>query len=228
MRIRKGCAICATRIKRPAEREVASAGCTGGRSQFRHLRPDSLVHRQLVTVTAAGLPDHREEEDTDNMTYGKHRVFIGGISGDVSKDAIEKEFGKFGKLSSVWVAQNPPGFAFVEFDDGRDAEEAVKSLNGQTLFDGNRVRVEHSRPRPAGGGGRGAPRGGRPGGPGYGRGPGDRPFGGGGFRSAGGAGGYGDRQSSDRPRDRYSGSGSGSGRGYSGGGSFRDRSPGRR
>lgn len=154
------------------------------------------------------------------MTYGKHRVFIGGISSDVSKDAIEKEFGKFGKLSSVWVAQNPPGFAFVEFDDGRDAEEAVKSLNGQTLFDGNRIRVEHSRPRPPGGG-RGVPRGGRPGGPGYGR-PGDRSFGSGGFRSGGGPG-YGDRdRGSDRPRDRYSG------RGNSGGGSFRDRSPGRR
>lgn len=34
------------------------------------------------------------------MTYGKNRVFIGGISGDVSKDSIEKEFAKFGKLTS--------------------------------------------------------------------------------------------------------------------------------
>ena len=148
------------------------------------------------------------------MTYGKHRVFIGGISGDVSKDAIEKEFAKYGKLSSVWVAQNPPGFAFVEFDDGRDAEEAVKSLNGQALFDGNRVRVEHSRPRPPGGG-RGAPRGVRAGGPGYGRGPSDRSTGG--FRSGGSS--YGDRFSSDRPRDRGYQS-----RGYSGS-SARDRSP---
>lgn len=165
------------------------------------------------------------------MTYGKHRVFVGGISGDVSKDAIEKEFGKFGKLSSVWVAQNPPGFAFVEFDDMEDADEAVKSLNGQTLFDGNRVRVEHSRPRKegGGGGGRGAPRGARPGGPGYGRGPSDRSYGSGGFRSGGGErSGGGDRySSSDRPRERYSGSGGrggGSGGGYSGG-SHRDRSP---
>ena len=147
------------------------------------------------------------------MTYGKHRVFLGGISGDVSKDAIEKEFGKYGKLSSVWVAQNPPGFAFVEFDDGRDADEAVKSLNGQALFDGNRVRVEHSRPRPPGSGGRGmgAMRGARPGGPGYGR-PslGERPAVGG-FRS--------ERFSSDRPRERYSS------RGYSDAGSSRTRSP---
>lgn len=188
------------------------------RSRDRHLRLRSIVssaHQLHLQVTVD------REEDSDNMTYGKHRVFVGGISGDVSKDAIEKEFGKYGKLSSVWVAQNPPGFAFVEYDDGRDAEEAVKSLNGQTLFDGNRVRVEHSRPRPNGGRGRGAPRGSRPEGPGYGRGPSDRSFGSGGFRSGGGS----DRYSSDRPRDRYSGGSGGRGGGGYSSGSYRDRSP---
>ena len=79
------------------------------------------------------------------MTYGKRRVFIGGISGEVTNGAIiEKEFGK---LNSIWVAKNPLGFTFVEFDDKRDAQEAVKSLNGQTLFDGNKLRVEHCLPR---------------------------------------------------------------------------------
>lgn len=73
------------------------------------------------------------------MTYARNRVFIGGISSSTSKDEIEREFSKYGRLNSVWVAQNPPGFAFVEYEDGRDAQEAVKQLNGTALFDDNKV-----------------------------------------------------------------------------------------
>jgi arginine/serine-rich splicing factor 7 len=35
------------------------------------------------------------------------------------------------KLCSVWVARRPPGYAFVEFDDRRDALDAIHSLDGQ-------------------------------------------------------------------------------------------------
>jgi hypothetical protein len=32
--------------------------------------------------------------------------------------------------SSVWVARKPPGFAFIDFDDKRDAEDAICDLDG--------------------------------------------------------------------------------------------------
>jgi hypothetical protein len=32
--------------------------------------------------------------------------------------------------SSVWVARKPPGFAFIDFDDKRDAEDAIRDLDG--------------------------------------------------------------------------------------------------
>jgi arginine/serine-rich splicing factor 7 len=31
---------------------------------------------------------------------------------------------------SVWVARKPPGFAFIDFDDKRDAEDALRDLDG--------------------------------------------------------------------------------------------------
>ena len=43
-----------------------------------------------------------DRTDNDRMTYDrKNRVFIGGITEDIQKDEIEKEFNKYGKLTSV-------------------------------------------------------------------------------------------------------------------------------
>jgi len=35
---------------------------------------------------------------------------------------------------SVWVARRPPGYAFVEFDDRRDAIDAIRALDGLYIF----------------------------------------------------------------------------------------------
>lgn len=80
------------------------------------------------------------------------KVYVGGLGEQGRKEEIEKEFEKFGPLHDVWVARNPPGFAFVEFEDLRDAEDAIKALDGKTIC-GMEVRVEMSRHR--GGRGRG-------------------------------------------------------------------------
>ena len=59
------------------------------------------------------------------------KVYVGDLPKDASEKELERVFREFGSLRSVWVARNPPGFAFVEFDDERDAEDAVKSLDGR-------------------------------------------------------------------------------------------------
>ena len=40
---------------------------------------------------------------------------------------------------SVWVARKPPGFAFIDFDDRRDAEDAVRDLDGMLAVSSGRT-----------------------------------------------------------------------------------------
>ena len=62
---------------------------------------------------------------------GDSKVYVGDLSSSASKQDLEEAFSQYGKINSVWVARNPPGFAFVEFGDCRDAEDAVKGLDGR-------------------------------------------------------------------------------------------------
>ena len=87
------------------------------------------------------------------------RIFIGGLTEDASRTELEREFEYFGRLRDVWVARNPPGFGFIVFEDARDAEDAVKDMDGKRVC-GTRIRVEFAR-GPSRGGGRGGARGGR-------------------------------------------------------------------
>ncbi|XP_017004149.1 RNA-binding protein Rsf1 [Drosophila takahashii] len=75
------------------------------------------------------------------------RVYVGNLTDKVKKDDLEGEFTKYGKLNSVWIAFNPPGFAFVEFEHRDDAEKACDILNGSELL-GSQLRVEISKGRP--------------------------------------------------------------------------------
>ncbi|KAK6640648.1 serine arginine-rich splicing factor [Polyplax serrata] len=71
------------------------------------------------------------------------KVYVGDLGSSASKQELEDAFGYYGPLRNVWVARNPPGFAFVEFEDPRDADDAVRGLDGRTVC-GRRVRVEPS------------------------------------------------------------------------------------
>ncbi|XP_031419855.1 serine/arginine-rich splicing factor 7 isoform X2 [Clupea harengus] len=74
---------------------------------------------------------------------GETKVYVGNLGTGAGKGELERAFGYYGPLRTVWIARNPPGFAFVEFEDTRDAEDAVRSLDGKVLC-GSRVRVELS------------------------------------------------------------------------------------
>lgn len=58
------------------------------------------------------------------------KVYVGDLGYGCAKQELEEKFSKYGQLRNVWVARKPPGFAFVEFEDSRDAEDAVRALDG--------------------------------------------------------------------------------------------------
>merc|ERR1719208_724026 len=69
------------------------------------------------------------------------RVYIGNMPSGVREKDMERFFKSYGRPSDVLIKQ---GFGFVEFEDYRDADDAVYELNGKELM-GQRVSVEHAR-----------------------------------------------------------------------------------
>jgi len=88
------------------------------------------------------------------------KVHVSGpdVGVSIGKEDIDDKFSKYGRINSIWVARQPPGFAFVEYDDARDGEDAIRDMNGRTIL-GCEIRVEESRSTRRGG--NGAPGGGQ-------------------------------------------------------------------
>ncbi|ESO95339.1 hypothetical protein LOTGIDRAFT_116827 [Lottia gigantea] len=71
------------------------------------------------------------------------KVYVGDLGYGAAKQELEDAFSKHGQLKNVWIARRPPGFAFIEFVDPLDAEDATRALDG-TRMNGRKVRVEMS------------------------------------------------------------------------------------
>ncbi|KAJ6812366.1 serine/arginine-rich splicing factor RSZ21A-like [Iris pallida] len=83
------------------------------------------------------------------------KVFVGNLDPRVSERDLEDEFRVYGVIRSVWVARRPPGYAFIEFDDRRDALDAIQGVDGKN---GWRVEISHNSKGSAGGRGDGGGR----------------------------------------------------------------------
>ena len=85
------------------------------------------------------------------------KVYIGDLGSDGTRYELENAFSAFGTVKNIWIARKPPGsyyssnvlmivinsrvgFAFVLMDDPRDAEDAVRELDGKRIC-GRRVKV---------------------------------------------------------------------------------------
>ncbi|KAI9579318.1 probable splicing factor, arginine/serine-rich 3 [Glossina fuscipes] len=73
------------------------------------------------------------------------RIYVGNLPPDIRTKDIQDLFHKFGKVTFVDLKnRRGPPFAFVEFEDARDADDAVKARDGYD-YDGYRLRVEFPR-----------------------------------------------------------------------------------
>ncbi|KAG6476007.1 hypothetical protein ZIOFF_065241 [Zingiber officinale] len=91
-------------------------------------------------IISAALPKANQETNSKELRvvsnvllttrYKMSRVYVGNLDSRVSERDLEDEFRTFGVLRSVWVARRPPGYGFVEFDDRRDAMDAIRDIDG--------------------------------------------------------------------------------------------------
>jgi len=80
------------------------------------------------------------------MSRHAPRVYLGGLSYRAGDRDVEHFFRRYGSLKEISLKN---GYAFVEFEDIRDAEDAVYDLHGVD-FMGERVTVELARGTPHG------------------------------------------------------------------------------
>lgn len=84
----------------------------------------SLFCRRALLFISPAMSSRHQDWDP------RCKVYVGNLGSNAARGEIEESFSKYGTLRNVWVARNPPGFAFVEFEDPRDAEDAVRALDG--------------------------------------------------------------------------------------------------
>lgn len=71
-------------------------------------------------------------------------MYVGNIPFDSTERDLVVFFQRYGKIDEIFMKN---GYAFVEFDDFRDAEDAVCDMNDRKLL-GRRVTVEIARGKP--------------------------------------------------------------------------------
>lgn len=92
---------------------------------------------KLASIVLQSPVVSNENIDIADSTMSRYRewdpackIYVGNLRNNASKNELEDTFSKYGPLRNIWVARNPPGFAFIEFEDARDAEDAVRGLDG--------------------------------------------------------------------------------------------------
>ena len=79
------------------------------------------------------------------------KLFIGSLAWGTTDDSLQAHFASCGTVASAKVVTDRDsgrsrGFGFVEFDDDKEADQAIEKLNNSEL-DGRNITVSEARPR---------------------------------------------------------------------------------
>ncbi|GAA5853194.1 hypothetical protein JCM8547_000236 [Rhodosporidiobolus lusitaniae] len=143
------------------------------RTQEEQERGKREREEEVKRPAEAGRRTHKEVVG-ETLKMSGRRLYIGRVPQQASNRDFQEYFGSLGKLVEVRIMA---GFAFIEYDQLRDAEQAVAEYNNKDFL-GERILVEFAKPPRAMDDRFGPPRGGYGGG-GYGGPPPPRGYGGG-------------------------------------------------
>lgn len=76
-------------------------------------------------------------------------LYVRNVPDGTRPEELRSMFGKYGLITDVYVpldyyTRRPRGFAYVQFDDPRDADEALYSLD-RTMYYGRELEIEFAR-----------------------------------------------------------------------------------
>ncbi|KAM4694296.1 serine/arginine-rich splicing factor 9-like [Discoglossus pictus] len=123
--------------------------------------PNGLIFCPNARLRGSGC----SEGEAAQAGSGNRRIYVGNLPADVREKELEELFHRYGRIRSIELKNrgrcSSSPFAFIKFQNPRDAEDAVFGRNGYD-FGSCRLRVEFPRPfrgSRGDGGGYGAPRG---------------------------------------------------------------------
>ncbi|XP_033633595.1 serine/arginine-rich splicing factor 10-like [Asterias rubens] len=75
-------------------------------------------------------------------------LFVRNVHPDTREDDLRKIFGKYGEISDVYIpldyyTKEPRGFSYIQYEDERDAEDALYYSDGVRLL-GRELEVKYS------------------------------------------------------------------------------------
>lgn len=78
-------------------------------------------------------------------------IYVGNLAYSVTEEDLKKAFEAFGKVDRVSIITDKfsgqsKGFGFVEMSGDKDAEQAIKALNGTDLK-GRNIKVNEAKPK---------------------------------------------------------------------------------
>lgn len=79
------------------------------------------------------------------------KLYVGGLAYSVTDKELEDLFAEVGQVTSAVIIKDrdsgqSKGFGFVEMADDKEAQEAIKTLNGKDLS-GRSIVVNEARPQ---------------------------------------------------------------------------------